>query len=204
VTKTWSLSAKVDGLTDGIINTEVAFDVCQVSVTDCPATTLLALAANVTMGAAAFTVIVTDCVTVPPAPVTVIVYVVVAVGVTVMEPLIGSADVLTDGEKLTAVAFDVCHCNETCCPAVIVIAFADNVAVGAGSELDPLESFELPQEDKPETTRIRHSRETGRRIFAIGRSFQQLSIAGHRIQLLCWELLMTCVMNELGVIVFAP
>jgi hypothetical protein len=97
--------------------------------------------------------------------VTVIVYVVVAVGVTVIEPLSGSADTLTDGEKLTAVAFEVCHCSETVCPAEIEVVFADSVAVGAALELELLEALELPQEDKPAITRIRHNRETGRRIF---------------------------------------
>jgi hypothetical protein len=85
------------------------------------------------------------------------------VGATLIEPLIGSGDVLTDGEMLTAVAFEVCHCNETCCPAAIVVVLADNVAVGAG--LSGLEAFELPQEDKPAINKIRHNRETGTRIF---------------------------------------
>jgi hypothetical protein len=66
-------NANADEPTAGAIATEVAFAVCHVSVTDCPATTLLALEENVTVGAAPFTVIVNDWVTVPPAPVTVIV-----------------------------------------------------------------------------------------------------------------------------------
>jgi hypothetical protein len=99
------------------------------------------------------------------------------VGVTVIEPLIGSGDVLTDGEILTAVAFEVCHCNETCCPAAMVLMLADNVAVGA--VLPGLEAFELPQEDKPAITRIRHNRETGRRIFEADASTAiQTSISG--------------------------
>jgi len=99
------------------------------------------------------------------------------VGVTVIEPLIGSGDVLTDGEILTAVAFEVCHCNETCCPAAMVLMLADNVAVGA--VLPGLEAFELPQEDKPAIIRIRHSRETGRRIFEADASTAiQTSISG--------------------------
>lgn len=110
------------------------------------------------------TVIVTDCVVVPPAPVTVIVYVVVAVGVTVIEPLGCNGEELTDGEIETEVAFDVCHCNETCCPAVIAVALADSVPVGAGS-FELLEAFELPQEDRPAMTTVRHNRETGRRIY---------------------------------------
>ena len=178
VTTALPLNNSADEPTAGAIATDVAFAVCHVSVTDCPATMLFALEENVAVGAAPFTVIVTDWVTVPPAPVTVIVYVVVAVGVTVVEPLIGSGDVLTDGEILTAVAFDVCHCNETCCPAAIVVMLADNVAVGAGLELG-LEAFELPQEDKPAIARIRHNRETGRRIFEADASTAiQTSISG--------------------------
>jgi hypothetical protein len=65
------LNANVDEPTAGAIATDVAFAVCHINVTDCPATTLLALAENVTVGAIPFTVIVTDWVTVPPAPVTV-------------------------------------------------------------------------------------------------------------------------------------
>jgi hypothetical protein len=87
------------------------------------------------------------------------------VGVTFTEPLSGRADVLTDGEMLTAVALEVCHCKETCCPAVIVVTVADSVAVGAGSEFELLEAFELPQDDRPETVRMRHNRDTGRRMF---------------------------------------
>jgi hypothetical protein len=110
------------------------------------------------------------------------------VGVTVIEPLIGSGDVLTDGEILTAVAFEVCHCNETCCPAAMVVMLADNVAVGAGLELP--EAFELPQEDKPAIVRIRHNRETGRRMFEVDDSTAiQTSIWSDKIQLLCSELL---------------
>ena len=150
---------------------------------------LFALEENVTVGAAPFTVIVTDWVTVPPAPVTVMVYVVVAVGVTVVEPLIGSGDVLTDGEILTAVAFDVCHCNETCWPAAIVVMLADNVAVGAGL-VSGLEAFELPQEDKPAIVRIRHNRETGRRISKWTQYCNSdFYLWSDRIQRLCCELL---------------
>jgi hypothetical protein len=71
VTTALPLNANADEPTAGAIATEVAFAVCHVSVTDCPATTLLALEENVTVGAAPFTVTVTDWVTVPPAPVTV-------------------------------------------------------------------------------------------------------------------------------------
>jgi hypothetical protein len=67
------LNASADEPTAGAIATDVAFAVCHISVTDCPAATLLALEENVTVGAAAFTAIVTDWVTVPPAPVTVMV-----------------------------------------------------------------------------------------------------------------------------------
>jgi hypothetical protein len=73
VTTALPLNANADEPTAGAIATEVAFAVCHVSVTDCPATTLLALEENVTVGAAPFTVTVTDWVTVPPAPVTVMV-----------------------------------------------------------------------------------------------------------------------------------
>jgi NAD(P)H-hydrate repair Nnr-like enzyme with NAD(P)H-hydrate dehydratase domain len=111
------------------------------------------------------------------------------VGVTVIEPLIGSGDVLTDGEIVTAVAFEVCHCNETCCPAAIVVMLADNVAVGAG--LSGLEAFELPQEDKPAIARIRLNRETGRRISKRTQYSIQTSVWSDKIQLLCCELLST-------------
>jgi hypothetical protein len=60
VTSAWSVNPKADGLTEGVMETEVAFAVCHVSVTDCPATTLLALEENIIVGAAPFTVIVTD------------------------------------------------------------------------------------------------------------------------------------------------
>jgi hypothetical protein len=60
VTTALPLNASADEPTAGAIATEVAFAVCHISVTDCPATTLLALEENVTVGAAAFTVIVTD------------------------------------------------------------------------------------------------------------------------------------------------
>lgn len=86
---------------------------------------------------------------------------VVAVGVTVTEPLVGSADELTEGEMVTAEAFEVCHCSVTCCPDVIVVAFADKVAVGAGSGCGELDGFELPQEHKTATIRTGHNRETG-------------------------------------------
>lgn len=66
-------SDKTNELTEGAIETEVALDVCQIRVSDCPSTTLFALPENVTVGAAGFTVIVTDCDAVPPAPAAVIV-----------------------------------------------------------------------------------------------------------------------------------
>jgi hypothetical protein len=71
VTTALPLSSNAAELTVGAIVTAVVFDVCHVSVTDCPATMPSALAVNVTVGAAGFTVMVTDWVAVPPGPVAV-------------------------------------------------------------------------------------------------------------------------------------
>src|SRR3954452_10198972 len=70
------------------IDTDVAFVVDHESVEDCPLVMEVGLAANM-IASGSFTVTVACFVTVPPAPVAVSVYVVVAVGLTERLPLSG-------------------------------------------------------------------------------------------------------------------
>lgn len=65
------VSDNADELTEGVIETAVAFDVCQVNVIGCPAVMLVELAENATLGGCGVTVIVSDCVALPPGPVAV-------------------------------------------------------------------------------------------------------------------------------------
>jgi hypothetical protein len=67
------VSGNTDELTAGTMVTDVAFEVCHARVMVSPAMILVELAEKDTLGGAAVTVTVTDCVAVPPAPVTVIV-----------------------------------------------------------------------------------------------------------------------------------
>ena len=71
----------------GVIDTVIALLDVHCNVVDCPAWIVCCEAVSVTVGARAFTVTVTERFTVPPGPAAVIVYVVVAAGVTVRTPL---------------------------------------------------------------------------------------------------------------------
>ena len=171
VTTALPLNASADEPTAGAIATDVAFAVCHISVTDCPARTPSALEENVTAGADAFTVIVTDWVVVAPAPVTVIVYVVVVVGADGQSSRSSEGMGQTiAGEKLTVVAFEVCHCNRhllTRCDR----RRARRQRCRRRRTPSGLEAFELPQEDRPAIARIRHNKETGRRSIRSGRLY---------------------------------
>jgi hypothetical protein len=83
------------------------------------------------VGGAGFTVIVTACVAVPPAPVAVSVYVVVLRGDTTADPEAAGALVPTAGAIEIEVAFVVCQVRVVDRPAVIVVALAETVAVTA-------------------------------------------------------------------------
>jgi len=111
------------------IVTVAAPAVVQVSVELCPVTIVVGFAVKDTVGGVD-TVIVTCRVIVPPAPLAVSVYVVVAVGDTGAEPESGREP--RPLSIVTVVAFVVVHVRVDDWPAMIAVGFAVKLAVGAG------------------------------------------------------------------------
>ena len=83
-------------------------------------------------GGAAVTVTVAVLVTLPPAPVAINSYVVVAVGETLCEPLTDTASFSVPPFSVTVVAFDVVHDSVAELPLTISVGDAVSVAVGIG------------------------------------------------------------------------
>ncbi len=110
---------------------EVAFVLDQLKVEPLPKITVVGLAVNVTVGAGAFKVTVVDAFPVAPFPLQVNVYVVVAAGVTVTDPLVAS-EPLQPPDAVQAVAFVLDHVNVEPAPAATLVGFAVNVTVTAG------------------------------------------------------------------------
>src|SRR5689334_8122393 len=111
--------------------TDAAFAVAHVSVEVPPAAICAGDAEKLTCGAAgALTVTVAVAVFVPPAPLAVRVYVVVAAGITIAEPL--SACAPTPLSIETLVAFVVVQVSVDDSPAVIDVGLALNEIVGGG------------------------------------------------------------------------
>jgi hypothetical protein len=101
-----------------------------------PLETLVGLALSETLGAAADTVTVADCVADPPAPVQVSMYLVVAFSAAVLfEPLIAS-DPLQPPEAVHAVALVADQLNIDAAPLLSVLGLAVSVTAGAGLVTD--------------------------------------------------------------------
>src|SRR2546426_867988 len=105
----------------------VAFVDDHVTVADCPAWIVVGLAEIVAVGTGR-TVTVTDPCACPPGPVTISVYVVVAVGDTDVLPDMATTAPLS----VALVAFVDDHVTVAECPAWIVVGLAEIVAVGTG------------------------------------------------------------------------
>ena len=109
---------------------EVAFVEDQVKVDPLPLATLVGLALIDTLGGVADTVTVTDWLAVPPAPVQVNVYFVVAVrAAVVFEPVIGS-DPLQPPDALQDVALVADQVSFEVAPFLTVLGLAANVTAG--------------------------------------------------------------------------
>ena len=129
------------------IDTEVAFVDDQVSVEDDPDEIEVGLAERLTVGAAT-TVTVTDRVTVPPAPTAVSVYVVVEVGLTVVEPVVPNP--LPTPEIVIVLALETFHDRVTEAPEEIDVGLAVNELIVGGVELPPSDAASLT--GTPKTT----------------------------------------------------
>lgn len=115
---------------------EVALVEDQLNVEVPPLETLVGLALSETLGAAADTVTVADCVADPPAPVQVSMYLVVAFSAAVLfEPLIAS-DPLQPPEAVHAVALVADQLNIDAAPLLSVLGLAVSVTAGAGLVTD--------------------------------------------------------------------
>jgi hypothetical protein len=115
---------------------EVALLEDQLNVALPPLETLVGLALSETLGAAADTVTVADCVADPPAPVQVSMYLVVPVSAAVLfEPVIAS-DPLQPPEAVHAVALVEDQFNIDAAPLLTVLGFAVSVTAGAGLVTD--------------------------------------------------------------------
>jgi hypothetical protein len=115
---------------------EVALLEDQLNVALPPLETLVGLALSETLGAAADTVTVADCVADPPAPVQVSVYLAVALSADVLiEPAIAS-DPLQPPEAVHAVVLVEDQFNIDAAPLLTVLGFAVSVTAGAGLVTD--------------------------------------------------------------------
>jgi hypothetical protein len=130
------------------METEVAFAVVHVNVAEAPAVIVVGDAERLAEGgaAAACTVTVAAEVTVPPLPVAVNVYCVVADGLTVIDPEAATVPMPLLIE--TVLAFVVVHVKVAELPAVTVAGVAESDATGASTELDVGVDVLLPQPDR--------------------------------------------------------
>jgi copper(I)-binding protein len=109
----------------------VAFVELHVSVDEPPELIDAGLAVNVTVGAAAVTVTVAMSLSLPPGPVHVMPYVVVAPGETSSEPLVAVDDVHPSLVQL--VVFDELQVSLDVAPGAMDVGFADSVMEGAAA-----------------------------------------------------------------------
>lgn len=140
---------------------DVAFVEDHVSVELCPLLIAAGFAASVTVGAAtgAFTVTMAAAVAVPPAPMTVMLYVVVCCGVTIIVPDGCTAPIPLSICAEVALVED--HVSVALCPAFTVVGLAENVTVGCGA--GPLASPRVQLESAP-ASRSKKRNETMRYI----------------------------------------
>jgi hypothetical protein len=114
--------------------TEVAFCDDQLRVEEPFVRTIAGFAVNVSVGATCVTVMVTVALMLPPGPVAVKVYVVVAAGVTGMELAVtngcSEGSVRGSGEILIEVALVTDQVRVAIDPAVIVVGAAENAMTG--------------------------------------------------------------------------
>lgn len=117
-----------------VTETDVAPEVLHCSVDVWPAVMLVGVAEMDALGSPAATLTVTFCVVVPEPFVAVIVYVVVAVGATVVEPEAATAP--TPGLIETPVAPVVDQLKVLVCPDVMLVGLALSEAVGFAAEVE--------------------------------------------------------------------
>lgn len=149
----------------GVTVNVVAFVVDHVRVTMEPAVTEVALDVNVSVGGALVTVMLIVSFVVPPGPVAVAVYVVLALTVTCCDPASGNVPDPIEGAMVTEVAFFDDQVSVTAWPELTLVESAVKESVGAGGwvgfELEPLPPQAVKSATRPRTvTRYSRRRDT--------------------------------------------